>query len=302
MRVVITGGTGLIGRALAAELAGAGHEVVVTSRSPGSVRGLPAGVEPVEWDTASAGRLAALIDGADAVVHLVGEGIADGRWTAERKRRILDSRVRSTAAVVEAMAAVGSRPGVLLQSSAVGYYGARGDEEITEESGPGDGFLADVCVAWEEASAPAGDLGVRRVVLRTGLVLSTDGGALPPMALPFKLFVGGPVASGRQWMPWIHEEDEVGATRFLLEEPSASGPYNLTAPEPARNRDFGRALGRALRRPSLLPVPALALRLLYGEMATLLTGGQRAVPRRLEQAGYTFRHPDLAAALADLLR
>lgn len=302
MRVVITGGTGLIGRALAAELAGAGHEVVVTSRSPGSVRGLPAGVEPVEWDTASAGRLAALIDGADAVVHLVGEGIADGRWTAERKRRILDSRVRSTAAVVEAMAAVGSRPGVLLQSSAVGYYGARGDEEITEESGPGDGFLADVCVAWEEASAPAGDLGVRRVVLRTGLVLSMDGGALPPMALPFKLFVGGPVASGRQWMPWIHEEDEVGATRFLLEEPSASGPYNLTAPEPARNRDFGRALGRALRRPSLLPVPALALRLLYGEMATLLTGGQRAVPRRLEQAGYTFRHPDLAAALADLLR
>lgn len=301
MRVVITGGSGLIGRALAAELVGAGHEVGVTSRSPASVGELPAGVEVAEWDTTSASRLAALIDGVDAVVHLTGEGIADGRWTEERKRRIRDSRVRSTSAVAEAMAACASRPGVLLQGSAIGFYGARGDEELTEESGPGEGFLADVCVAWEEAGAGVEDLGVRRVLLRTSLVLSTDGGALPKMALPFKLFAGGPVGGGSQWVPWIHEADEIGAIRFLLEEPSASGPFNLTAPEPLRNRDFSRALGGALRRPSLVPVPGPALKLLYGEMAGLLLGSQRVLPPRLVEAGYVFRHPTAAEALADLL-
>jgi len=302
MRVVITGGSGLVGRALAAELAGAGHEVGVTSRSPGSAGELPAGVEMAEWDTASASQLAELIEGVDAVVHLTGEGIADGRWTEERKRRIRDSRVRSTAAVAEALAAADSRPAVLVQASGIDYYGARGDEEVTEASPPGEGFLPEVCVAWEEAGAAAEELGVRRIIARTGVVLSTDGGALPEMVLPFKLFAGGPVAGGSQWMSWIHLEDEVGAIRFLLEEPAVSGPYNLVAPRPVRNRDFGRALGRALHRPSLLPVPGLALKVLYGEMASLLIDGRRALPRRLLEAGYTFRHPDVAEALVDLLR
>jgi hypothetical protein len=302
MRVVITGGSGLIGRALAAELAGAGHEVGVTSRSPESVGDLPAGVEAAEWDTVSASQLAALIEGVDAVVHLTGEGIADGRWTGERKRRIRDSRVRSTAAVSEAVAAAGSRPAVLVQASGIDYYGARDDEEVTEATPPGQGFLPEVCMAWEEAGAPAEELGVRRVVARTGVVLSTDGGALPEMALPFKLFAGGPVAGGSQWMSWIHLEDEVGALRFLIEEPTASGPYNLVSPRPVTNRVFSHALGRALHRPSLIPVPGLALRVLYGEMASLLTEGRRALPRRLLEAGYTFRHPEVAEALADLLR
>lgn len=301
MRVVITGGTGLIGRALAAELVGAGHEVGVTSRHPDGVRDLPAGVELAEWDTASGDRLASLIDGLDAVVHLAGEGLADGRWTEERKRRILESRVRSTAAVAEAFAAAAAPPGVLLQASGVGYYGARGDEEVTEASSSGEGFLAEVCRAWESAGAGVEDLGVRRVIMRTGIVLSTEGGALPKMALPFKLFVGGPVASGRQWMSWIHLEDEVGAIRFLLEEPTAAGPYNLTAPEPARNRDFCAALGKALHRPSLAPVPGLVLRLLFGEMSKLLTHGQRALPQRLLEAGYTFRHPTVRQALDDVV-
>jgi len=236
------------------------------------------------------------------VVHLTGEGIADGRWTEERKRRIRDSRVRSTAAVAEALAAADSRPAVLVQASGIDYYGARGDEEVTEASPPGEGFLPEVCVAWEEAGAAAEELGVRRIIARTGVVLSTDGGALPEMVLPFKLFAGGPVAGGSQWMSWIHLEDEVGAIRFLLEEPAVSGPYNLVAPRPVRNRDFGRALGRALHRPSLLPVPGLALKVLYGEMASLLIDGRRALPRRLLEAGYTFRHPDVAEALVDLLR
>ncbi|MEZ5332664.1 MAG: TIGR01777 family oxidoreductase [Thermoanaerobaculia bacterium] len=301
MRVVITGGSGLIGRALAAELAGAGHEVGVTSRHPDGVRDLPAGVELAQWDTASAERLASLIDGVDAVVHLVGESLADGRWTEERKRRILESRVRSTTAVAAALAAAGSRPGVLVQASGVGYYGARGEEEITEASSAGEGFLADICRTWEESGAAVEELGVRRVVVRTGIVLSTDGGALPKMALPFKLFAGGPVAGGRQWMSWIHLDDEVGAIRFLLEDPTAADVYNLTAPTPERNRDFSAALGRALHRPSLAPVPGFALRLLYGEMSQLLTHGQRVLPRRLLEAGYTFRHPAVREALEDLL-
>lgn len=301
MRVVITGGSGLVGRALAAELLGAGHEVRVTSRDPASVTAMPPGVELAQWDTASAERFAELVDGVDAVVHLTGEGISDGRWTEERKRRIRESRVRSTTAAAEAIGAVEARPRILLQASGVDYYGARGDEVLTEESDSGEGFLAELCRDWEAAGAAVAEHGVRHVATRGSLVLAAEGGALPKMALPFRFFVGGPVASGRQWMSWVHLEDEVAAMRFLLEEPSATGAYNLSAPEPVRNRDFSRALGRALHRPSLIPVPAFALKILFGEMAGLLIGGQRVLPARLQEAGYTFRHPRVAEALVDVL-
>ncbi len=189
----------------------------------------------------------------------------------------------------------------MIQGSAVGFYGPRGDEPIGESAGPGDDFLAGVCRQWESASDGVAAAGVRRVIIRTGIVLSPAGGVLPRMALPFRLFIGGPAGSGRQWMPWIHIADEVGAIRFLIEQSQAAGPFNLTAPSPATNRDFSRALGRALRRPSLLPVPALALRLLFGEMAGLLLTGQRAMPQRLQEIGYRFRHPELEPALRDLL-
>ncbi|MDX1500956.1 MAG: TIGR01777 family oxidoreductase [Thermoanaerobaculia bacterium] len=301
MRVLISGGSGMIGRRLAERLAARGDAPVVLSRRPARVRGLPRGVAVEEWDAADPGRLAELAGGADALVHLAGEGIASGRWTAERKRRIRESRVRSTEAVAEALRRAGGRPPVLLQGSAVGYYGPKDDEVVTEETPPGDDFLAEVCQEWEAAGAPAEEAGVRRVLLRTGIVLSTEGGALPPMVRPFKLFAGGPVGSGRQWMPWIHLDDEVGAIDFLMRHPSASGPFNLTAPNPLTNRELSRAIGRALGRPSLLPAPAFAMRLLFGEMATLLLDGQRAVPRRLEELGYDFRYADADAALADLL-
>lgn len=300
MRVVIAGGSGLIGRALVEELVAAGHEAVVLSREPSRVKGLPAGAWAHAWDGETAAGWGEVAAGG-AIVHLAGESIASGRWTAARKQRILESRVRTSRAVLAAVEGLRERPRVLLQGSAVGYYGPRGDEEVTEDTAPGDDFLARVCREWEAVTAGVEDLGVRRAVLRTGVVLASDGGALPRMLLPFRLFAGGPVGSGRQWVPWIHIADEVGAIRFLLERDDASGPFNLTAPEPVTNRDFSRALGRALGRPSWLPAPAFALRLALGEMASLLLTGQRAVPRGIADLGYAFRFPELQAALRDLL-
>ena len=301
MKIIVSGGSGLIGRALVASLAGDGHRAVVLSRRPERLRDLPAGASAAAWDARSADRLAPLVSGADAVVHLAGESIADGRWSDERKRRIRDSRVDSSAAVAEAIAAAEARPAVLLQASAVGFYGDRGDEKLTEESASGDDFLAEICREWEDASAAVEAHGVRRAVLRTGVVLAAEGGALPKMMLPFRLFAGGPVGGGGQYMPWIHLADEVGAIRFLLDNPGASGPFNLTAPEPLTNREFSRVLGRVLRRPSLLPAPAFALKLALGEMSKIVLEGQRALPHRLREAGYRFRFPDAEAALRDLV-
>jgi uncharacterized protein (TIGR01777 family) len=297
MRVIITGGSGLIGRALTASLAGDGHEVIVLSRSPEKVTGLPGGARAVRWDGESAEGWGELVEGA-AVVHLAGEGIA---WTASKKRRIRDSRVVSSRAVTAAVTAATVKPRVVLQGSAVGYYGPRGDEEVTESDGPGDDFLAEVSLEWEGATAEVEELGVRRALLRTGVVLAADGGALPKMALPFRFFVGGPVGSGDQWVPWIHIDDEVGAIRHLLEDDSARGAFNLTAPEPVTNRQLSRRLGEVLGRPSFLPAPAFALRLVLGEMADLLLTGQRAVPQHLEETGYRFEFPTLKPALEDLL-
>ncbi len=303
MRVIIAGGTGLIGRALAADLVQDGHHVIVLSRTPERYTGrLPAGVQVERWDARSAEGWAHLADGADAIVNLAGENIAAGRWTPERKRRIRESRLNAGRAVVEAVQAASNRPRVVVQASAVGYYGPCGDEEVTENHPPGSDFLARVCVEWEASTAPVEELGVRRPILRTGIVLSTEGGALPRMLPPFKLGLGGRLGSGRQWFPWIHIRDEVRAIRFLVEREDASGPYNLTAPNPVTNAELTRALGRVLGRPALLPVPALALKVLFGEMATVLLDGQRAVPRRLIEAGFTFEFAEVEAALRDLLK
>jgi uncharacterized protein (TIGR01777 family) len=302
MRVLITGGSGLIGGALARELGAAGYEVVVLTRDPAWVTGLPANVRAVGWDGVSAGGWGELAAGPDtAIVHLAGEGIADRRWTDERKRRIVDSRVKSSQAVAAAIRQAAVKPRVLLQGSAVGYYGPCGDEIVTEEHPPGNDFLARVCIDWERSTAEVESLGVRWALLRTGIVLAKEGGALPKMALPFRLFAGGPLGKGRQWVPWIHLADEVGAIRFLLETETARGPFNLSAPAPVQNRDLGRALGETLHRPSLLPTPGFALHLVLGEMATMVLQGQRAVPRALTDLGYTFRFPALGPALSDLL-
>jgi len=301
VRVLITGGSGLIGRALAAELARSGNEIIILRRTPERIIGLQAGVLAERWDGRTAEAWYALADGADAIVNLAGENISSGRWTEERKRAILQSRLNAGRAIVQAVQAAANKPGVVIQASGIGYYGTHGDEEVTEETPPGHDFLARLAVDWESSTASLEALGVRRAVIRTGVVLSTDGGALPRMLLPFRFFVGGRLGSGRQWFPWIHIADEVGAIRFLLENRAASGPFNLAAPFPITNAGFSRLLGQRLRRPSLMPTPAFALRLLFGEMATALLDGQRAIPQRLLQLGYTFQFPEAGQALKDLL-
>jgi uncharacterized protein (TIGR01777 family) len=307
MRVVITGGTGLIGRAVARDLGAAGHDAVVLTRNLDKVKGLPPGVRAMQWDGKTGDGWASLLDGDTAILHLAGEGIADGRWSEERKRRIRDSRVGSGKAVLDAIRKSKARPRALLQASAVGYYGPCGDELVTEEHPAGGDFLAAVCQEWEASTAEAETLGVRRALLRTGIVLSPEGGALPKMALPFRLGIGAPLGAGRQWFPWIHVEDEIGAIRFLLEREEARGPFNLTAPRPVTNREFGALLGRALRRPNPLQalglgVPTPLFRLALGEMAEALLHGQRAVPQRLQELGYTFRHSEAETALRDLVK
>ena len=306
MRIVITGGTGLIGRALIDLLLPEGHEIIVLSRHPDRAR-LPAGVRVAGWDGRSAAGWAELVDGAEAVVNLAGESIAGtglipARWTAERKRRILESRLQATSAVVEAIAGAARKPRVLVQASAVGFYGARTDDRVLDESAPpGDDFLAQVAVQWEAASEPVERWGVRRVLARTGLVLSASGGSLPPTLLPFRFFLGGPLGSGQQWWPWIHIRDEVRALSFLMAEERPAGPFNLVAPHPVTNREFAQTLGRVLGRPAFLHAPAFLLRLALGEMGDLLLKGQRAVPKRLLGLGFEFEFPELETALRDLL-
>jgi uncharacterized protein len=301
MRVIITGGTGLIGQALAADLVAGGHEVILLSRTPRRVTGLPAGVRAEGWDGRTAAGWGPLADGAQAIVNLAGENLGAGRWTAERKRRIRDSRLNAGRAVVQAVQAAGQPPRVVVQSSAVGYYGPQGDQEMGEEAPPGSDFLARVCVEWEASTAPVEAMGVRRVVIRSGVVFHASGGALPRMLLPFKLFVGGPLGGGRQVLSWIHFADEVAAIRFLIEKEEAAGAFNLATPHPLTNAEFGRAAGRVMGRPAWLPAPAFALRLALGEMATMVLDGQRVVPRRLLAMGFAFRFPEAEAALQDLV-
>ncbi|MBL8163289.1 MAG: TIGR01777 family oxidoreductase [Anaerolineae bacterium] len=305
MRVIITGGTGLIGKALANSLAHDHHDVIVLSRNKNKTSGLAGGVQVVEWDARTAQGWGALADGAGAIINLAGESIAGegfppSRWTPERKRRIRDSRVNAGKAITEAIKAANNKPSVLIQSSAVGYYGTHGDQDITEDAPAGSDFLSDVSKEWEAATAEVEKMGVRRVIVRTGIVLSSKGGVLPLMSLPFRLFAGGPIGSGKQQIPWIHIDDQIGAIRFLMENAAARGAYNLSAPNPLSNAEFGKAIGRALGRPSFFPTPGIAFKLAFGELAMLLLEGQRAVPKRLQEAGYTFQYADADAALKDL--
>jgi len=299
MKVTMTGATGLIGSRLLAALAARGDEVRVLSRDPEGARE-SLGVEAVSWDPESEPAPAAALSGGDAVVHLAGEPVAQ-RWSEEVKERIRRSREVGTANLVAGLSAASPRPRVLASSSATGFYGPCGDDRVDESSAPGDDFLAQVCLGWESAAAAAAELGVRVVKVRTGVVLDSSGGALETMLPPFRLGVGGPVAGGGQYVPWIHVDDVVGIYLAALDGAEWRGPVNASAPEPVTNREFSRALGRALHRPALLPVPKLALRVLYGDMAEMVTEGQRAVPARALELGYLFRHPDLDEALRSAL-
>lgn len=299
MHVFLTGATGLVGRGVAAALLGGGHFVTAISRSAGAGARLPAGVRLVQGDPAEPGPWEDELRRADACVHLAGEPVAEGRWTEEKKRRIRESRVRSTARIAEVIRQGG--PDVLVSGSAVGFYGSRGDEPLEEAAGPGEGFLAEVCQAWEDAAAPA-RARARVVLLRTGIVLSPHGGALPKLVLPFRLMAGGPIGKGAFWQPWIHLADEVGLVLWALGEARAEGPLNAAAPEPVRNRDLAAALGKALHRPARLPTPPLALRLALGETAEVVLASQRVIPRKALDLGYRFRFPELGGALKDLLK
>jgi uncharacterized protein len=298
MRVFVTGATGLIGRALASSLVADGHEVVALSRSE-SPAGLPAGTRVVRGDPAVPGPWQEELSRCDACVNLAGEPVAGGRWTEERRKRIRDSRVLATRNAASVIAAGG--PSVLVNGSAIGFYGPRGDEVIDETFPAGNDFLGHVAQEWEEATRPAARR-ARVVLVRTGIVLSPDGGALPKLVLPFKMLAGGPIGDGDFWQSWIHVADQVGILRLALENPLARGPVNATAPDPVRNRDLARALGRVLRRPSLLVAPAFAVRAVLGEMAEVVLASQRVVPRAALALGYRFRWPSLEPALRDLLR
>ena len=295
MRVTVTGATGLIGRKLVAALLDRGDEVTVLSRRPEDAQ-RTLGVEAVPWRPETEPAPADGLAGRDGVIHLAGEPIAQ-RWTKESKARIRSSRELGTARLVGGLEHSRPRPAVLVSASAVGYYGARGSERLDEDAPPGSGFLARVCAAWELAAAGATTLGMRTVSLRTGVLLDVDDGALARMLPPFKLGLGGPVAGGHQYISWIAPDDLVRLYLAALDEPSWSGPVNATAPEPVTNREFSHVLGGVLHRPASLPVPGLALRALYGEMASVVTTGQRALPARALEHGFQFRQPVVDGAL-----
>ncbi len=293
MHVVIAGGTGFLGTPLADALRAAGHHVQILSRR--------AGAGTLAWiPDGTAGPWAAALEQADAVINLAGESIAGGRWTAARKARIRDSRMRATRSLVTAIEGAQRRPAVLISASGVDYYGPHGDELLTERTPPGDGFLATVCRDWETEALRAAPA-TRVVLLRTGIALARDGGALPQMALPFRLFAGGPVGSGRQYYPWIHRDDWVRMVAWALQTPPVSGPLNVTAPNPVPNREFARTLGRVLGRPSIVPAPAFALRLALGEMAdALLLTGKRVIPAQAQALGFRFEYAELGRALREI--
>ena len=315
--MTVTGATGLIGPALVASLNERGAQVTVLSRDPERARHTldpasrpgggpaaagepPAPIEAVHWDLMKEPPPAASLEGRDAVVHLAGENVAQ-RWTPKARQAIRESRVTGTRHLVEGLGGCTQRPPTLVSGSAIGYYGARCEEPLDEDAPRGDDFLADVCADWEREAAGASELGVRVVRVRTGVVLDRHGGALAKMLPAFRLGVGGPVAGGRQYVSWIHRDDEIGIILAALTDERWEGPVNATAPEPVPNGDFSRALGRALHRPSLLPVPGAALRLLYGEMAEIVTAGARVVPAKPLVLGYEFGHPQLPEALSSAL-
>ena len=306
MRVIVAGGSGLIGRQLTKEMVQHGYKVVILSRNPEKVISVPQDVEVVAWDCISKDGWGELVTGSMAVVNLAGENIAgDGffpsRLSETRKQRVRDSRIQSGKALVSAIEGAKNKPQVYVQSSAVGYYGFQGEQKLTEENLPGDDFFAE-WKDWEKVSEPVEEMGVRRVIIRTGVFFSTRrGSALNSLVLPFKLYAGGPVGDGQQYLSWIHEVDEARAIRFLIENESAQGSFNLTAPNPATNAEVGEAIAKVLQRPYYLPVPAFAFNLAFGEVGELVTKGQRVMPDRLLELGFEFKYPDVEPALRDLL-
>lgn len=298
MRVVIAGGTGFIGRALCDALVRNGHSVVIVSRTASGRQPVP-GITYAPFDGRTGRGWSQFLDGAGALINLAGENIASGYWTRQRKARILESRLAAGKAVMDALSRVATPPEVLVQASATGYYGNRGARPVDEDAAPGTGFLAEVARKWEASTAEA--MGLRRVVLRTAVVLGAHGGALPRMAAPFRFFLGGPLGSGRQYFSWIHLADAVAAIRFLMETPDARGPFNLAAPGPVTQNELAAAIGKVLGRPALLRAPAAILRLALGEMAReLFLDGARVLPKRLTGLGFSFRFETLDAALADI--
>lgn len=300
-RILITGGSGLIGNALAADFAGNGNEIIILSRHPETLASLPPGVRAEKWDAQTAEGWGQMADGAEAIINLAGESIGSGRWTEQRKRTIVLSRIEAGRAIVQAVEMSAIKPRVVIQSSAVGYYGPSDGNSITEKAPQGHDFLARVALDWEASTKPVEGFGVRRVVIRTGVVLSNKGGALPKMVAPFRFLAGGRLSDGKQWFPWIHIDDEIRAIKVLIENENADGPFNLTAPFPVDNAEFSLVLGQQLKRHSYLAVPGFALRMLFGEMASVLLEGQKAIPERLLQMGFVFRFPEVRQALKDLL-
>jgi uncharacterized protein len=298
MKIVIAGGSGFIGEPLVRRLLAKGHDVAVLSRDPAKVK---AG-RGLAWDGKSQGGWSAEAAAADVVINLAGENVGDGRWTDARKQRLIGSRLKSTRALIEALRRDPQHPRTYISASAVGLYGDRGDESLDEAATPGRGFLAELVEQWEAAAREAESLS-RLVILRFGVVLAPDGGALAKLLLPFKLGAGGPIGSGKQWMSWVDRDDALRMMEWAIETDSARGVYNATAPHPATNRDFARALGAALHRPALLPTPGFALRLAFGEMADeMLLGGQRVLPARAQKEGFTFEYPTLERSLEHQLR
>jgi len=300
--IVVTGATGLIGKALCKRLIEQGYAVVVFARDVGKARAVvPGAAEYLAWQPAESGSWGSAIDGAHAVINLAGPSLAAKRLTAEYKRYVRDMRVIGTRGLVNAMANAAVKPRAFVSSSAVGYYGFRDDTPLDEGASPGGDFLAQLCQAWEQEALKAMAHGVRTTTVRTGLVLDGKEGALPQLMLPFKLFVGGPILPGTQWMSWIHLVDEVGIIMLALEDERTRGPINATAPTPQRNRDFSKALGAAMGRPALMPVPGFALRIMVGELADGLTTGQRVLPKKAQDLGYQFKFPELGQALREIV-
>ena len=300
MRVIILGGTGLIGQEFTTALLNEGHQVWVLSRNP-QTRQVPTGAAVVSWDGHTSQGWEGLVELSDAVVNLAGENLGEGRWSKARKERIRSSRADAGLAVVSAFQAASRKPKVLLQASAIGFYGASDDRGLNEESVAGNEFQSSICLDWEASTQAVENMGVRRVIIRTGLVLTAKGGVLPRLMLPFRLFLGGPLGSGQQWYSWIAMQDEIRAMMYLLKNEQSAGVYNLTSPEPLKMADFGKVLATVMHRPYWLPVPAFALRALLGEMSLLVLSGQKVVPQKLLREGFQFQFSSLKAALENIL-
>jgi NAD dependent epimerase/dehydratase family enzyme len=327
-RVIVTGATGQIGKVLCKRLIAKGYQVVLFSRDAARARrSVPGAAEYVAWQPAERGEWASVIDGAHAVIHLAGASLFAKRWSNQYKREIVDSRVLGTRGLVNAMRQATSRPQVFVSSSAVGYYGPSGDGKLDESAAPGNDFLAQVCQAWEREARPAEDLGVRTVIVRSGVVigsdqgqpslpidlrgaslsrpgviLKTDEGAFPLLAMPFRLFTGGPILPGTQWFAWVHIDDLVGLYKLALEDERVRGPLNATAPEPQTNRDFANTLGKVMGRPAWLPVPGFAMKILLGEMADMIATGQRVIPKKAQDLGFQFKYPSSEPAIRQILQ